>query len=223
MKMNKIIINSQFAHFKIPYGSKVQCTYKIPPISTVIGILKNIYGNEIDNFVFGYTLENNGVFIDIQKIYKEVNLNAMPSNKRFNDSGAWVSDVCSIEYLFEPKLIIYSNIENDTVMNDCMNLGKTDCLATIKSIESIELVDKIGQGYSQWTDINVGYGVIYNITTETEYNIKRGIYNYYTKKLRLNDNFEYDKFYDEEENQNIYLWEYNKSREDKIKCYVESK
>ena len=54
MKGTKITIVSTMAHFKNSRSGVLQQTYKIPPVSTVVGILKNIYGENIENFIFGY-------------------------------------------------------------------------------------------------------------------------------------------------------------------------
>lgn len=219
MELTKIEIMSDKAHFKIPMGGKLQRTYQIPPVSTCIGIMQNLFNENIDNFIFGFTFSaDEEIFKDIQKIYKEVNLNV----KTATSSDRFVTDVCEVHYLINPKLIIYTNLSKDQLqINDCLVLGKTDCLAKINSIKTIELINKSGYGHNQWTDINIGQGKIERIATETKYNGSKGIYNIWTKLLRQNEEFEFDKYYDEEEKQNIYLWKYE--GEGNIKCYVENK
>lgn len=217
IKLTKIVIECEKAHFKIPMGSKVQRTYSIPPISTNIGIMQNLFNKDIDNFTCGFTFSaNEEIFKDIQNIYKEVNLNVYTPAKRY-DNNKWTSDICEIHYLINPRLVIYTDLPKDQIkINDCLVLGKTDCLAKVISIKTVKLINKIGYGYNQWTDLNVGQGTINRIATETKYNGEKGIYDIWTKLLRQNEEFEYDKYYDEEEEQNICLWKYNKESEDKI-------
>ena len=214
MILNKIEIIGDMAHFKIPMHSKIQRTYEIPPISTVVGILKNIYGEEIDDFILGYVIYHNGTFKDLQTIYKEIN----PNVKTLTDSDRFQTDVCPIEYLINPKLIIYTNIDKNIEFNEPLCLGKTNCLAKVLSLSEIEvnLIDKKAIGYNQYTDINIGDGMIKRINTLTEYNEKKGYYDIYSSMVRENDEFEYGKYYDEDEQQNIFLWNWKKGGE--IKC-----
>ncbi|CCL08503.1 CRISPR-associated protein Cas5 [Clostridioides difficile] len=214
MILNKIEIIGDMAHFKIPMHSKIQRTYEIPPISTVVGILKNIYGEEIDDFILGYVIYHNGTFKDLQTIYKEIN----PNVKTLTDSDRFQTDVCPIEYLINPKLIIYTNIDKNIEFNEPLCLGKTNCLAKVLSLSEIEvnLIDKKAIGYNQYTDINIGDGMIKRINTLTEYNEKKGYYDIYSSMVRENDEFEYGKYYDEDEQQNIFLWNWKKGGV--IKC-----
>lgn len=208
MILNKIEIIGDMAHFKIPMHSKIQRTYEIPPISTVVGILKNIYGEEIDDFILGYVIYHDGTFKDLQTIYKEIN----PNVKTLTDSDRFQTDVCPIEYLINPKLIIYTNIDKNIEFNEPLCLGKTNCLAKVLSLSEIEvnLIDKKAIGYNQYTDINIGDGMIKRINTLTEYNEKKGYYDIYSSMVRENDEFEYGKYYDEDEQQNIFLWKWKK-------------
>ncbi|HBH0756102.1 TPA: CRISPR-associated protein Cas5 [Clostridioides difficile] len=212
--LNKIEIIGDMAHFKIPMHSKIQRTYEIPPISTVVGILKNIYGEEIDDFILGYVIYHDGTFKDLQTIYKEIN----PNVKTLTDSDRFQTDVCPIEYLINPKLIIYTNIDKNIEFNEPLCLGKTNCLAKVLSLSEIEvnLIDKKAIGYNQYTDINIGDGMIKRINTLTEYNEKKGYYDIYSSMVRENDEFEYGKYYDEDEQQNIFLWKWKKGGV--IKC-----
>ncbi|EQK01979.1 TPA: CRISPR-associated protein Cas5 [Clostridioides difficile] len=214
MILNKIEIIGDIAHFKIPMHSKIQRTYEIPPISTIVGILKNIYGEEIDDFTLGYVIYHNGTFKDLQTIYKEIN----PNVKTLTDSDRFQTDVCPIEYLINPKLIIYTDINKDIEFNEPLCLGKTNCLAKVLSLSEIKvnLIDKEAVGYNQYTDINIGDGMIKRINTLTEYNEKKGYYDIYSSMVRENNEFEYNKYYDEDEKQNIFLWNWKKGGV--IKC-----
>lgn len=214
MILNKIEIIGDIAHFKIPMHSKIQRTYEIPPISTIVGILKNIYGEEIDDFTLGYVIYHNGTFKDLQTIYKEIN----PNVKTLTDSDRFQTDVCPIEYLINPKLIIYTDINKNIEFNEPLCLGKTNCLAKVLSLSEIKvnLIDKEAIGYNQYTDINIGDGMIKRINTLTEYNEKKGYYDIYSSMVRENNEFEYNKYYDEDEKQNIFLWNWKKGGV--IKC-----
>ncbi|HFL3556486.1 TPA: CRISPR-associated protein Cas5 [Clostridioides difficile] len=214
MILNKIEIIGDIAHFKIPMHSKIQRTYEIPPISTIVGILKNIYGEEIDDFTLGYVIYHNGTFKDLQTIYKEIN----PNVKTLTDSDRFQTDICPIEYLINPKLIIYTDINKNIEFNEPLCLGKTNCLAKVLSLSEIKvnLIDKEAVGYNQYTDINIGDGMIKRINTLTEYNEKKGYYDIYSSMVRENNEFEYNKYYDEDEKQNIFLWNWKKGGV--IKC-----
>ncbi len=214
MILNKIEIIGDIAHFKIPMHSKIQRTYEIPPISTIVGILKNIYGEEIDDFTLGYVIYHNGTFKDLQTIYKEIN----PNVKTLTDSDRFQTDVCPIEYLINPKLIIYTDINKNIEFNEPLCLGKTNCLAKVLSLSEIKvnLIDKEAVGYNQYTDINIGDGMIKRINTLTKYNEKKGYYDIYSSMVRENNEFEYNKYYDEDEKQNIFLWNWKKGGV--IKC-----
>lgn len=214
MILNKIEIIGDIAHFKIPMHSKIQRTYEIPPISTIVGILKNIYGEEIDDFILGYVIYHNGTFKDLQTMYKEIN----PNVKTLTDSDRFQTDVCPIEYLINPKLIIYTDIDKNIEFSEPLCLGKTNCLAKVLSLSEIKvnLIDKKAVGYNQYTDINIGDGMIKRINTLTEYNEKKGYYDIYSSMVRENNEFEYDKYYDEDEKQNIFLWNWKKGGV--IKC-----
>lgn len=210
MILNKIEIIGDIAHFKIPMHSKIQRTYEIPPISTIVGILKNIYGEEIDDFTLGYVIYHNGTFKDLQTIYKEIN----PNVKTLTDSDRFQTDVCPIEYLINPKLIIYTDINKNIEFNEPLCLGKTNCLAKVLSLSEIKvnLIDKEAVGYNQYTDINIGDGMIKRINTLTEYNEKKGYYDIYSSMVRENNEFEYNKYYDEDEKQEYFLMELEKRR-----------
>lgn len=214
MKIRKIEINSDLAHFKKPFATKAQYTYKIPPISTVIGILKNLFSEDISNFVFGYTF-NSGekIFKDIHKIYKEVNFNVKLENDRY-DNGIWVSDIAEVHYLVDPTLIIYTNLRDKMLIHHPLNLGKTDCLARVLKDEYIDLIDIDGEGFEQFTTLDIeAVGQPINLSVETVYNGRKGYYDIFKKHVRLTESFKYDKYYDEEAKQNIFLWKYKQRGE----------
>lgn len=214
MKLRKLEIVSNFAHFKKPFATKQQFTYSVPPISTVIGIMQNLFNEDINNFILGFTFKYSEIFKDIQRIYKEVNFNTRKDSERYNKNGIWTSDVCEIDYLVDSKLIIYTNIKDDLNINECLNLGKTDCLAKVLNDRVIELNKINGVGHNQWTESYVkGSGFPERIAVETKYNGKKGYYDIYTKLVKLNNDFCFDGYYDDEQEEMIYLWYYRKNGE----------
>lgn len=201
--MNKLIITATEAHFKIPMRSKIQNTYKIPPISTVVGILKNIYGQNIDDFEVGYFIEFDSINKEVNTIYKEINLNADKKPK-----GRFIADTIYVENLINPRLVIYHSIKSDIEFNQPLCLGKANYLANIK-FDKVELIDKGGIGYNQYTPTNIGSGMINRINTITEYNDIKGYYEYKTTLVRENlTEFELNSNYDETEDMNIYMWKW---------------
>lgn len=212
MKINRIIIKGDFAHFKIPARAKIQQTYNIPPISTVVGILQNIYGADIDDFKVGYTIKYNKKHKDLMTIYKEFNL----VEKSPKDKKRFMTDTCIVEYLYDVELVIYTDIKNDIELKDVLVLGKANCLASISSIEEIELIEKEGYGYNQYTNKNIGDGQIRRINTLTKFNELTDMYDIQSEIVRENIEFEYDKNYDNDFEQNIYLWNWKKGKIDGV-------
>lgn len=204
MKLTRITIKGDLAHFKIPAYAKIQRTYTIPPISTIIGILQNIYNKDISNFTFGYTIEYQQKHRDLMTIYKEFNM----MEKSFTDRARFMKDTCIVEYLTDVSLTIYTDINEDIELKDVLTLGKTNCLASIKEIKEVELIDFKGCGYNQYTSKNIGNGQIRRINTLTKYNEYTDMYDIYTDIFRENIEFEYDKNYDKELEQNIFLFKY---------------
>jgi len=200
MKLQKIKIIAPIAHFGIPYTSKNRMTHRCPPPSTVIGILRNIYGFNINNFKLGYTFKYDTLFEDLVKKYKVDIKNQKPKNM--------TTDACSKEYLFDTELIIYTDIKLPINMFRTLTLGQADSLAKIEMpIQEIELVNKQGIGYGQYTPINIGTGhIIPMLTAYTKYNSKLGSYDSRIISLRFNNEFNYDKNFDEDDNQNIFIW-----------------
>lgn len=212
MKGKLITIVADMAHFKNSRSAILQQTYKIPPISTVIGILKNIYGENIENFIFGYNFTYSSSQYEISTLYKELNLNV----KTDTDKDRFVTNPCQIEYLINPKLeIIVIGLQNDYIMDIVLNLGKTNCLAKLK-IEDIEITNEKLTQYNILTDFKEGNGIIERQNIETKYNENKGYFDYYTKLLRINDEYECNYSYNE---QGLYLWKYNKVGE--VECYKE--
>ncbi|MCD3245233.1 CRISPR-associated protein Cas5 [Clostridium botulinum C] len=210
MEFNKLILTSTMAHFKSGINGKNQNTFRVPPISTIVGILKNIYGKEVKNFIFGYTCQYEDVFKDVNTIYKEVNLNVTSAK-----GDRFQHDIAFIEYLINPTITIYTNLDVPIQINDILNLGKTNCLAKCK-FEKENITLKECTGYNQWTPKNIGNGEIKRINKETIYNKNKGYYDYYTDLFRLNEEF-ITKHMLEDTEEGIQLWQYKRVGD--IECY----
>ncbi|MDK2584592.1 CRISPR-associated protein Cas5 [Romboutsia sedimentorum] len=206
MRLNRIIIKGGMGHFKVPMSGKIQQTYTIPPISTVVGILKNIYGDDIKNFALGYFIKHKGKHRDLMTIYKEFNI----AEKSHTDKDRFMTDTCIVEYLRDVELVIYTNINKDIQLNDVLVLGKTNCLATIMDIQEIELEEIEGYGYNQYTHKDIGEGQIRRINTITLYNENTDMYDIKSGIVRENIEFKFNKNYDRDYEQNIFLWNWDK-------------
>lgn len=224
MKGTKITIVSTMAHFKNSRSAVLQQTYKVPPISTVIGILKNIYGEDIENFIFGYNFTYTNSQYEISTIYKELNMNVKQEDKKgnqrykFNENSSdrFTTFPAQIEYLINPKLeIVVIGLQNNYNMDTVLNLGKTNCLAKAK-FEKIEINNNTETTYNVLTDFKDGVGKIERQNVETIYNESKGCFDYFNKLIRINDEYESEYSYNEK---GIYLWKYNKVGE--IECYKE--
>ena len=207
MECTKLTITSYMAHFKNSINGKNQNTFLSPPISTIVGILKNIYGDSVKDFIFGYTCEYKEKFKDVIIIYKEIS-KSVPKSKRFQ------SDICFIEYLVNPIITIYTDIvEEPIIISEILNLGKTNCLAKC-NFEKAEILNEVNIGFNQWCPINIGDGIIYRINKETQYNKLKGFYDYYSDTFRFNNKFESQYLVD---GQGVQMWKYEGIGD--VKCY----
>lgn len=206
--MRKINITSQIAHFKIPYASKYQKTYDIPPISTVIGILKVLFGEEVNDFIFGYTFEYEAKYKDLMTLYK-ININQIMDIGSDEERKELIKDVASREYIYNCILKIYTTIDTPIKMNYCLTMGRANCLARVHfPFKEVKLIDKEGVGTNQYTPIEIGQGVVKPITYFSKYDKLTQSFETKVKHLRENKQFEYDKHYDNVEEKNIFLWRY---------------
>lgn len=210
MKLKKIKIIAELAHFKVPMCCKVQRTYLIPQPSTIVGVLKSIFGEGINDFKFGYTIKHKGITTEFTKIFKEVNAREKGLSVT-KSSGRFLGDNIYLENLIEPEITIYTDIKNSIKLHEPLVLGKTNYLAKITNIknrgfEEVELNQKLGTGYNQYTSINIGEGMIERVNTLTEYSKDICAYRYKTKLVRNNSKFEYKCYFDEEDEEMIYIW-----------------
>lgn len=205
--MNRITITSPTGHFGEVLGVDDRLTHDTPPPSTIIGILKVLFGEEIENeeFIFGHTFNSGIRYLDDYTIYKHSN----EGYERKTKTSPVSTDCRSIEYHYECELIIYTNIKKKLMMKYPLCMGKSGNPARLRlPIKEIELKEKEGKGYNQYTPINIGKGTIRPINLITKYNPKLNSYDAQVAPLRLNKEFDYDKNHDEELNHNIVLWKY---------------
>lgn len=207
--MKRLRITSQTGHFGEVLGIDDRVTHNTPPPSTVFGILKVLFGEEIENeeFTFGYTFNSALKYLDDLTIYKHTDKGY---HRRTKESPV-TSDCRSIENHYDCELIIYTSLDKDLKMEYALCMGKSGNPARLRlPIEEIELQDIEGKGYNQYTPFSVGTGKIKNITLLTKYNRVYNSYDSISALLRLNKEFDYDKNYDSELEHNIILWEYRK-------------
>lgn len=200
--LNKLKITAPIAHFKIPYTSKVQRTYLLPPPSTIIGMLQVIYGYDIDNFVFGYSFEYETLFKDVITIHKVWLDKIKPlgisrnNNKKLPDVPA---DCCTREYLYNCKLNIYTSLNIPISMNYSLCMGRSGCLARLHfPIVSTNKYKQIISNQYTNADNNSNHGVIQPINTYSKYDSKTNSFNTIYKSLKL-----------VEKHNGIYLWKFN--------------
>lgn len=212
--MKKIIITSRNAHFKIPYASKMQYTYEVPPISTVLGILRVLYGEDIDDFKFGYIFQYESKYTDIMKGHKinvsNVRTIIKNNNKvEINQEKPLASDWIGREYLYNCILKIYTDIDLPIKIDYCLTMGRANCLARLHlPIKDVELINKEGKIINQYTPTDIGKGIIKPITYLSKYDKNIQSFQTKIKHLRFNKEVDYDKNYDIDEEQNIFLWHY---------------
>lgn len=212
MKAIKITITSDRGHFKKYRSAGLQQTYRIPPVSSVKGMLETIYGEDIDNFIFGYNMTFDDTEYEVSSIHKEVNVEVLNNSEIKKELGK--SNPCNIEYLIKPNLeVIVININKEIEMKNVLNMGKTNCLAKAVFSE-VEIKKEKTIQENVLTDFKDGYGVVERMNIETKYNVKKGCYDYFTKLFRLNDEYECNYTYEEK---GVYLWEYKKVGD--IQCY----
>lgn len=139
MKYFKIDITSWTASFRYPnLISGFQPTLEVPPLSTVLGIINAAAGHFVtyENEMLGYYFEFDSKAIDLETLYQMEGKGKTTSNNA-------KSNVIRREFLFNPHLIIYTNnlkiVEYFKKPVYSLVLGRMNDLATINSIEEIEL------------------------------------------------------------------------------------
>lgn len=204
MKLNKVVLTAPSGHFGQTLGRDNRYTHDTPPPSTIVGILRVLYGEDIDNFVFGYMFQSEGKYLDDTTIYKHT---TEGSNKV---KGEIVTDCKVVEYHTGCRLVIYTDISSELSVKYPICMGKSGNPARIHlPIESIELAEFNYKGFNQYTPKNIGRGVINPTNLVTKYDPTMEVYEQQVAHLRFNREFNYDKNYDATEKQNVFLWKMN--------------
>ena len=145
MKFYKIDITGWTASFRYPnLISGFQPTLEVPPLSTVLGLINAAAGQFLtyENEILGYYFEFDAKAIDLETIYQM-------EGKGKSTSNYAKSNVIRREFLFNPHLIIYT--QNLSIAEYFKNpvyslvLGRMNDLATVNSIEEIDLYKTINQ------------------------------------------------------------------------------
>jgi CRISPR-associated protein Cas5t len=140
MKVFKIDITAWTSSFKYPnLISGFQPTLEVPPISTVLGLINAASGKYVkhDKLKIGYYFEFEAKQIDLETIYQiEAHEKGYPKNTT-------KSNIINREFLFNNHLILYVQ---DKELADYFRLpvyplllGRSNDLATVNSIEEVEL------------------------------------------------------------------------------------
>lgn len=194
--LNKISITSQVAHFGKPYTSKYQRTYELPPPSTIIGILKVIFGEDINNFTFGYSFKYNSKFEDVVTVHK-VWLEKIKKINVSRNAKDIPSDWTSREYLYDCKLNIYTDIEKNILMNYILCLGKSNCLARVH-FPIVKTNDYENNLSDQYVDVeSTEKGIISSFNVFSKYNKEIGMFDAKYKLLKHVKNYK-----------GLYLWKF---------------
>lgn len=208
MKATKHTITSDMAHFKRFRSPLKQQSYKIPPISTVIGILKNIYGENIKDFVFGYNFSYDSSEYEIETIWKRSNINVQ--------SEVPTKFPSHIEFLINPKLeILTIGLNSQIEFINNLNLGKTTCMAEVE-FSNCDIVCQTSKSKNVITLLEDGEGVIERQNIETYYDKTIGAFKQITKPIRINNEINCKYSYD---GKGIYLMKYKGVGD--IECYKE--
>lgn len=140
MKVFKIDITAWTSSFRYPnLVSGFQPTLEVPPISTVLGLINAAAGKYIkhNNLKIGYYFDFEAKQVDLETIYQiEAHDKGYPKNTA-------KSNILNREFLFNSHLILY--LDDEDLVNYFrlpvypLLLGRSNDLATINSIEKVEL------------------------------------------------------------------------------------
>jgi CRISPR-associated protein Cas5t len=140
MKVFKIDITAWTSSFKYPnLISGFQPTLEVPPISTVLGLINAAAGKYVkhEKLKIGYYFEFEAKQIDLETIYQ------IEAHDRGYPKNTTKSNIINREFLFNNHLILYLE---DKELADYFRLpvyplllGRSNDLATVNSIEEVEL------------------------------------------------------------------------------------
>lgn len=143
MKVHRIKLTSWTASFRYPnLISGYQPTLDVPPISTVLGLLNAAAGKYLEYSLLqiGYYFEYDAKATDLETIYQV----ALVKGKKY-PSNIVKSNVIKREFLYDCRLYIYLQdnklVEYLKAPYYSLVLGRSGDLATIESVEEIELTE----------------------------------------------------------------------------------
>lgn len=164
MKVLRIHITGWVSSFRNPlFISGFQPTLPLPPLSTLYGLLTAAKGDWVTphDVQIGFVFQSNGKGIDLETVYEfEETLGPRAKiNKRQSGLGSskvlysmrMNPNIKNREFLVEPQLFLYTP---DLWLKEAFErpcypllLGRSSDLATVKSIDEIELERKIEAYY----------------------------------------------------------------------------
>ena len=143
MEVFRIKISSWTSSFRYPnIISGFQPTLEVPPLSTVLGLINACSGKYLmhHSFLIGYYFTYQAKSVDLETIYQvETDSKGVPKNQV-------KSNVIRREFLYDCQLYIY--VKDEQIVSYFRNpyhqltLGRGNDLASIESIEIINLVEK---------------------------------------------------------------------------------
>ncbi|MCD7898568.1 MAG: type I-B CRISPR-associated protein Cas5b [Bacteroides sp.] len=143
MKVFRIKISSWTSSFRYPnIISGFQPTLEVPPVSTVLGLMNACSGKYLMHPMLriGYYFSYQAKSIDLETIYQiEADSKGVPKNQV-------KSNIIRREFLYDCRLYIYLTDEEIVGYFRCPHhqliLGRSNDLATVESVEELELKEK---------------------------------------------------------------------------------
>ena len=143
MDFLRVEIRAMTASFRYPmFAVSYQPTYKVPPISTVYGLLSAAKGEKVSiyDFSVGYDFISRGVGIDLEKIWE------YGGEKKTKPVSRLGSNILEREFLYDCTLNLYiSDLDFRGYLENpryTLLLGRQSDLAKITKIEEVELISK---------------------------------------------------------------------------------
>lgn len=139
----RVEIRAMTASFRYPmFVVSYQPTYRIPPVSTIYGLLSAIRGKKVSiyDLAIGYNFTSRGSGIDLERLWE---FGGEEKNKPVSKLG---SNIINREFLYNCILTLYITDTNfrKYLENPCYTLllGRQVDLANITKIDEIKLIKK---------------------------------------------------------------------------------
>lgn len=143
MDFLRVEIRAMTASFRYPmFAVSYQPTYKVPPISTIYGLLSAAKGEKVSiyDLSVGYDFISRGIGVDLEKIWE------YGGEKKTKPVSRLGSNILEREFLYDCTLNLYISdlnfreyLENPRYT---LLLGRQSDLAKITKIEEVELIPK---------------------------------------------------------------------------------